>query len=147
MTDINTRPLNEPTFGIVEFVHPDDAHRAAEAFKYTASRTGIILYPANQHSNPGYTKPQVVSCINGSMVIVPLGEVVDACNFDNYLTEWVLNNDYRPAKVKYGQPQDGIAYFDPETLTYTVQPTEAHLAQWPERSDLDPDPATWNPGV
>lgn len=131
MTDINTKPLEEPVFGTVQFVHPDDAHRDTD-FKYTASRTGVIMYARNQHSNPAYSAPQVIAHINGSMCIVPLDAVLDATNFDDYLVAWLIDNDYRPARVRHGKAEPGIAYLDPKTMSYTTAPTAAHLAQWPE---------------
>ena len=119
-------------FGVYNHTNADDPSNV-----YTVSRTGFIMYPkASALKADPSLKPQVISMVNGSMCVNPLGEFICSVNFDNYVGD-VLGDRYRLArepqvrgKGKKRQVIEGeciIAYFDPDTGTY--RPDEPAVAQ------------------
>lgn len=82
---------------------------------YEVSRTGLIVYPTSKNPVPN-CKPQVISMVNGSMCINPLGEFICSVNFDLYMVD-VLDDGFRLPLAT----EPCIAYFDPATNTYTAE--------------------------
>lgn len=124
---MTTQPIKSANvFGVY-----DCPNEADGSDTYQVSRTGIIVYPTNNASKDA-PAPQVISMVNGSMCINPLGEFICSVNFDDYLTEWVTNNKYRFARfdARKGKAEPGIAYFDPDSGTYVAEEPEWHKEQF-----------------
>lgn len=91
---------SQETFGIHVYTLDVDS-------TYETSHTGTIFT-----SNKTEHKPMVLSFVNGTMCVNPLGSWVDATNFDGAALEILLAGEYRPT---------GLACFDKETGHYTTE--------------------------
>lgn len=104
------------SFGIHSIPHEDG--------QYEVSRTGVILYPKDNHlKHP--LPPIVMSFVNGSMAINPLHGDVNCVNFDHYIMDVLSGGKYRFARfdARRNKGEPAIAYFDPAKGYYgTVDP-------------------------
>lgn len=105
------------TFGIHSF------EEEPGGFQYTASETGMILVCKDK-------PPMVLSFVNGSMCVNPLGQRIDASNFDEFVYD-VIEQGYHFVRQGPGTPKQGkpiIAYYDPDTQSYVEVPP-AYIAE------------------
>jgi hypothetical protein len=106
------------TFGVHRFYQEDDPKSNNEC-----SHTGIIFYPKKKLRTKHLEQwgkdapPMVLSFVNGTMCVNPLGEPVYSCNFDAHAMD-VLDSGYRMPK----QNEPAVAYFDFVKLVYTSKP-------------------------
>lgn len=109
--DTTTYTPKEPNvFGIHDFVSEEEPDHG-----YQASHTGMLFYPkvTFDQGDP----PMVLSFVNGTMCVNPLGDFVCAANFDHAAAE-VLDNYRLP-----NPDEPSVAYFNPATKRYHLEET------------------------
>jgi hypothetical protein len=79
---------------------------------YLCSRTGVIFHPL-EAGQP----LQVVSFVNGTMCVNPIGDFICAINFDSCIGD-ILDGKYRAAQAN----EPNIAYLNTKTGQYQELP-------------------------
>lgn len=98
-------PIQPNVFGIHDIISEEDPGSG-----YQVSHTGMLFYP-RVLGDP----PQVLSFVNGTMCVNPLGDFVCAANFDHAAAE-VLDNYRLP-----NHDEPSVAYFNPTTRRYQLE--------------------------
>lgn len=130
--------------GCFEVQRPDEP-----GYTYTVSRTGIVLYPKDNHTKQAL-RPWVLSFVNGSMALNPVGEPIDAAEFDHYAVAWIDRNSYRLPRfdkrlgtrtghTPTGQMEPGVAYWDPDLGYYTLNEPQWYKDELQQLADLSPN--------
>jgi hypothetical protein len=130
-------PITQPT--VQPTVHPTEPTKPVfgvyeapfDGEIYQVSRTGIVYYPPTRYNKPvdPTARPQVLSFVNGSMCVNPIGDFIFAGNFDGEAVLILTKHQYHIGRGELYNELP-IAYFDPVSNTYTTTEPAWHQEQF-----------------